>query len=214
MENPLSEQMLLLAATFLCGMALGALYDLLRMLRRKCSLPGSLLLDVVFCIIFACAFFWLGMGPGRGVLRLYMPPLMLLGALAWLALFGADARRALTFLGRKLMQLCRKILMPAKKIQKTIKNLLQSVKKRFTIIKNWFTIISNHTINSALQKRKVFREATDEAQTIQYFYKNSDFGTDRLRSDQLKHHEKPHCVRRRRQSRSAGKGRRPAAGKR
>jgi hypothetical protein len=85
--------------------------------------------DVFFWLAFAAALFLLGMGPGGGRFRLYMPPLVLAGGALWTALFGRLwarlCERALTAAGRALRLLAR----PAKRAWGLLRGYLKTAKK-------------------------------------------------------------------------------------
>ena len=98
MERPVGEQFQLLFIVFLAGVALGAVYDLFRVLRQREAAVLAPLWDTLYCLIFTLALFLLGMGPSRGDLRLGTPLLLGLGALVWFSLFGSPARQLFRFL--------------------------------------------------------------------------------------------------------------------
>ena len=93
MAAPVSAQLQTIAAVLLAGLALGALYDALAVLRSGVGAVIGACADVLFCLCFAAALFLLGMGPGGGTLRLYMPPLTLGGMALWHALFAPAWKR-------------------------------------------------------------------------------------------------------------------------
>jgi len=218
MELSFARQITEAAATLLAGLALGLLYEIFAALRRRSPAPVGWGLDALYCGVFAFSLFLIGMGPGRGTLRLYMPPLALAGAALWEALFGAAVHRrtekALDAAGRLAARLreklarCRRFLgRAAKKFEKFRKNIFSSVRK-------WFTIINNHAtdgIRKNIRKRGVTGR---EAETIQYFYEDRDPGADRLRRHHAGHREKPHRRGAGGPGRAAGAGGRRAAGKR
>ena len=69
MELSLQRQILEAAATLLLGLALGGVYTVLSVLRRRHGRLAGVLLDLAFCVLFAVSLFALGMGPGQGSLR-------------------------------------------------------------------------------------------------------------------------------------------------
>ena len=187
MEQALSAQLLLLAATLLVGLGLGAVYELLRVLRERSGLVFGILLDLHFCCCFAAALFLLGMGPGAGRLRLYMPPLALLGVWLWGRLFGAPerkiVRRALD-LGRRalgvLLRPLRLLLRPLKKIRFFCKKVFSFFVNCVTML--WYKFIIIH--NSATDDAEAAKETAYEIQTRQHLYKDRDPRADRVRRDQ------------------------------
>lgn len=70
MEQPVSLQLLQLGAAVLTGAALGVLYDLLRVLRRRGR--HTALFDGVFCLALLCTLLLFAFYPGRGELRIFM----------------------------------------------------------------------------------------------------------------------------------------------
>ena len=110
------------AATFLGGLGLGLLYEIFGELRSRTGRLAGAALDVLFCILFAWALFLLGMGPGRGQLRLYMPLLTLLCMALWRKLFGEATRQICGAFLDQMKKLGLILLRPMKKIQKIFKN--------------------------------------------------------------------------------------------
>ncbi|MBR3084172.1 MAG: hypothetical protein IKH03_06345 [Oscillospiraceae bacterium] len=181
MGNPLSAQILLLAATLLTGLALGACYELLRLLRQRLGLLAGLGLDLGFCLSFGAALFLLGMGPGDGRLRLFMPPLALLGMGLWFRLFGGPARRlaggALDRLGASLGRMLRPLGLPLKKIRFFFK-------RGFSFLRNWFTITGKRRKkrrSPATIRRREAKETPYEVQTRQLLHQDRDPRHARLR---------------------------------
>lgn len=183
---PLRDQAMVCAAVLLAGMALGAVYDLLRVVRTGRGALAALGCDALFCLLFAFTLFALGMGPGEGRLRLFMPPLLLAGGAAWIALFGAPERRA----ARRGLRLARRAAAPVKKLCAPAEKIKKSAKKWFTITKNWFTIIATKRRNGAVRPAAP-EETEDETQTVQYLYQDRAPCPDCLRDDQPCEHEKP-----------------------
>ena len=132
MENPISGQILQAAATLLAGIVLGLIYDVLRVIRtRSGALAVSLLADLLFCLMAGAALFLLGMGPGGGELRLYMPAAAMAGALLYLWFFGPCTRRIVRLTLDGLRRAVTVLLFPLRKI-------CMAVKKGWEISKNIF----------------------------------------------------------------------------
>ncbi|MCD7853915.1 MAG: hypothetical protein LUG15_08075 [Oscillospiraceae bacterium] len=178
MASPLAFQCALLAATFLTGIALGALYDFLRVLRYGAPAALGLLLDLFFCLAFAAALFLLGMGPGRGSVRLYMPPLLLCGALVWLLLFGAAARAAFRDMLRATRRVLRRAAVPMAKFVRAVKFFGNKRKKLFSFLQKGFTITGKKEDSPNGTESGAY---TDEAETNRYHYEDRHSGDHRLR---------------------------------
>ena len=194
MEQPLGTQLLLLAATLLTGLGLGAVYDLLRVLRERGGAVLGLLADGAFCCAFALALFLLGMGPAKGTLRLFMPPLALCGAGVWFCLFGAAARRAFRrslAAGGRLWGLLASPLVRARDFfQISCKKVFSFLQKGFTIIKRRKRTAEHPRRGPGAEPPHASRRGRGraraggnghETETGKHFYEDRDPGHDRLR---------------------------------
>ena len=121
MENAIRDQILEAAATLLCGLSLGLVYEVLGELRHRLGRAAGILLDLLFCCGFAWTLFLLGMGPGKGRLRLYMPLLALLGMACWRVLLGSATHRISAKLLHAVSQFLRWTVRPLKKCLKFLK---------------------------------------------------------------------------------------------
>lgn len=180
MENPIGAEMALLAATFLTGLGLGALYDLLRTLRERGGRLRAFALDAFFCICFAAALFLLGMGPGAGMLRLYFPPLVLGGAGIWFCLFGRGFRTILRRLRHDLDALA---AVPVRYIKNVLRRQKKMIKKDFSFLRKRFTIGIVRQKARRRQGRQPQHNGreSNEAEAFQHFYEDRDHRRDCVR---------------------------------
>ncbi|MBR1659140.1 MAG: spore cortex biosynthesis protein YabQ [Oscillospiraceae bacterium] len=210
MELPLRVQALLLACTLLTGLGLGALYDLLRVLRERLPAAPGLALDALYCFCFGAAMFLLGMGPGRGTLRLYMPPLALAGAGLWFFLFGGAVRNALR---RGLDVLGRAAAMaapPLRRGQEALRRGEKKLKRVFSFAMKRLIIQVEHC--SLRRRASGGEEQRDEAEAFQHLYEDCGGSADRLRGDDAGQRPRTHRLGGGRSGRAGGGGRDAAPG--
>jgi uncharacterized membrane protein YeaQ/YmgE (transglycosylase-associated protein family) len=196
-ENPISGQILQAASTLLVGLALGLVYDLFRAVRMRTGTLAGVVCDVSFCVVTAAALFLLGMGPGRGELRLYMMAVAFIGAMAYFALFGRYVRRYtarfFALMGKAVAILCipmAKLRMVFKKFSQISKNIFSSAQKRFTISDNIVFGAENAQADSGPGTDAHSEAFSYETKEIQHIYQNSDFGACSVRSYQPCHDER------------------------
>ena len=169
MEKTLASQLAEAAAVLLCGMGLGFVYQVLSCVRARRGRLASVICDVSFCLLAAASLFLMGMGPGGGELRLYMPAAAAGGAAMYFLLFGSAAR---PMLGRGLDTL-EKILAaaapPLGYIRKILASGLKNLKNIFSRARKRFTI----TLSKKTPQQKAAEYAEDsenEAQKSKYLY--------------------------------------------
>ena len=197
MENPLDTQLLIAAATVLTGVSLGFVYDIFRVIRQRSGkTAAAVICDVLFCAVTAAVLFLLGMGPGGGDMRLYMPAAAAGGAAIYFLIFGATVRQALNAAADVLAKILAVIAIPVKKVLNLIKKCEKYFKNIFSRIEKWFTIIHNNaTIAASERKGGVSACAEGETYEIQkgkFIYENSYSRADSLRGNKSGFHEKPH----------------------
>lgn len=181
MQYPVSVQLMEAAAAVLTGAALGIVYELFRCIRLHSTRIGAALADILFCLLAAWSLFLLGMGPGRGNLRLYMPAAALGSAALSSMLFGGAVRAAFEAAARIVSAVAGVFLKPwrmiagqLKKFGKKFKNIFSRAEKRFTIMMYKFII---STGIKGRGSRAAPEDDTNEVQEIQHIYKNSDSGS-------------------------------------
>lgn len=184
--DPINGQILEAAATLLIGVALGFIYDIFRVIRiRSGKLAVCLLADALFCAVAAASLFLLGMGPGGGELRFYMPVVAFAGAMAYTWLFGPYFRRGLGLLFDAIGKAAGILLLPVRKTWGVLKKILKFFKNTFSSIKKWFTITKYNA--STVSKERVrsrkarMEDPTDEIQEVQHIYQDSDSGAHSVR---------------------------------
>lgn len=173
MELSLSLQLMQLASVFLAGLFLGAVYRLLSSIRLPTGKLADILCDGLFCCLFALALFILGMGPGRGELRLYMPLLLLGGMAFFFALFSAPLTPVCRALSRFIVKfallrraLLRRVCKHYRKFAEYLKNVFSKGPRGFTITENgaWCKHLPG-------KHRRVYSEDKDlEAEKVKHIY--------------------------------------------
>ena len=213
---PIALQIVEAASTLLAGLGLGAVYEVLGTLRRHCGRVPGAMLDVCFCLLAAWTVFLLGMGPGDGELRGYMPLLAFAGAAVWVYLFGAATRRAAEYLLRLARRWADFLLRPAQKILLRLKKSGKNLKNIFSRLNKRFTINSNHATVTHCGKKSEQRNGVTavEAEAFQYIYEDCDFGTAGVRRDQRGQHKRTDRTGGGRSRHASGKGGRSPSGKR
>lgn len=123
----------------LAGVALGALYHFLTCVRRKHA-SATVLCDILFCCCAAAALFLLGMGPGGGELRFYMPAAVLGGAVAYYVCFSSAAGDAFMSFLDTLGKMCALVKFPLGYIGKILSRGIKNFKNIFSIARKRITI--------------------------------------------------------------------------
>ena len=94
-----------------CGSLLGLVYDLMAALRQKLGLNRFRLLpDLLFCLLAALVLFLLGYVAGNGRLRLFMPLILVLGAVVYLLVMRRSGRRLADLLAAITVRICSIVL--------------------------------------------------------------------------------------------------------
>ena len=126
------------------GLVLGFVYDVLRVTRRKIRKKlATELLDLLFWISAALLLFVLGMGPGRGRLRMFMIIAAVFGGSAYFLTLGRYVRAVLTFFADAAASVIRTFSAPAAKVMSRIKIFIIFAKNSFKKAFPWYTINSN-----------------------------------------------------------------------
>ena len=94
MGNDVSTQLILFLQSAELGSVFGVAYDLLRAvrLRRRCCTLLTHVLDALYAAAVLLAIFLFALHRGEGELRLYMLLAMVLGGMAYFAVFGRFLR--------------------------------------------------------------------------------------------------------------------------
>lgn len=82
-EAPLPDQLWTVGWSGVLGLALSMFYTLLQLIRKHCGTGMQILLDAVFGMSTAAAFFIFAVSIARSRLRLFIPVSMLIGAAIW-----------------------------------------------------------------------------------------------------------------------------------
>lgn len=114
MHIDVSLQLAQLGASALLGFALGAVYDILRIIRRR--LATNVLPDIIFCLLTLAALFTLGMDIGAGALHIFMLCAVVIGFCLYMLLLSA----AVLFALDAFADLLGRIFAPVKKLIKII----------------------------------------------------------------------------------------------
>ncbi|MBO4914327.1 MAG: hypothetical protein J5449_03890, partial [Oscillospiraceae bacterium] len=132
------EQLRMLAAALLLGMALALLYDLLRALRfRRRSRPGlTAALDALFCAALILSLGVFAMRVGGGELRLYALLAAAAGAVLYFSAFAPLLRPMWEFWAGTLVELLRLLRAPLRMIKKFHTNLHKIAKRYFIFLRS------------------------------------------------------------------------------
>ena len=131
MEISVAEQAAAFTAAVCLGFAVGVLYDLLRLLRRRLRIPllGPVL-DLLFWIVVTVSLFVFATDATGGKVRIYVLLSVFGGAVAyfltlssWILDLGNLMADVIAFFGRLLKLPFDFLLFVAKKIEKNLKNL-------------------------------------------------------------------------------------------
>ena len=169
MEKTLASQLIEAAAVLLCGMGLGLVYQTLSCIRARHGRLASALCDVMFCLIAAASLFLMGMGPGGGELRLYMPAAAAGGAAVYFLLFGSSVRPLLARGLDTLEKMWAAAAPPIGYIGKILVSGLKNLKNIFSRAGKRFTMILSK--KTAQQKTAGYAEDSEnETQKSKYIY--------------------------------------------
>lgn len=171
---PVSTQILQTAAALLLGLGLGFLYDAFRVIRTKCgSVIIAALCDISFWVLAGSALFIMGMGPGRGELRIYYMLVSLAGAGLYFLFFGFFARKLIRCCLRAVAKFFAVLSIPFKKLEKILKKIGFFFKSIFSRLKKWFTIIRKNATGTHRRKNAASKphleEITYEVETRRYY---------------------------------------------
>lgn len=144
MELGIGLQFAQAAVSVLAGAALGLYYDLLRLPRLLFGgSVSTFLCDVLFCLGALLGLFTLGLGPGRGQLRLFMLLCTGIGFALWSFAPGRLIRRGETALAVSVKQSAQKLAFRLKQQHTHLKKMHEFFKKLFPSGRSWFTIKRN-----------------------------------------------------------------------
>ena len=150
MELKIGLQLAQAAAGVLAGALLGLYYDLLRLPRLL--LGGSVstfLCDVLFCLGALLGLFTLGLGPGRGQLRLFMLLCAGIGFALWACAPGRLIHRGEAAFASSVKQSAQKLAFRLKQQRTHFKKIGDFFKKLFPSGESWFTIKQNKGITAS-----------------------------------------------------------------
>lgn len=137
MEIQVRLQLVQLAVSFASGTALGAFYDVLRVIRRRSG--KNVLADILFSLAALAVLFVLGMSIGGGALNWAMAVFAALGFGFYMAVFSGMLLRALNRLAdmlEKLVNVCMKPFKAVEKfLEKRAKSAIIKLRGRFTMVK-------------------------------------------------------------------------------
>ncbi|MGI5936810.1 MAG: spore cortex biosynthesis protein YabQ [Oscillospiraceae bacterium] len=144
MELSITLQLVQACAAILTGTALGVFYDILKTLRLRLHVwPVTAVLDLVFWLVAAFALFALGLGPGRGQLRLFMLICTLGGALLYSVSFSPVILAVLGYAADFIGIILEYVVKPFEWLGKQIKKTKKIYKNLFQKCAKWFRISSN-----------------------------------------------------------------------
>lgn len=133
MEISIARQAYALICSVLTGIAMGAFYDLMRVIRLKTNYVA--VTDIFFWLVSGFALFYLGMDAGDGSLHILMILAVLLGFFAYMKLLS----KSVTDVFEGFFRLSGRLYKPMKnlfvKASKLVKKFFSKIKNRFRMMK-------------------------------------------------------------------------------
>ncbi|MBE6992608.1 MAG: hypothetical protein E7430_08550 [Ruminococcaceae bacterium] len=153
MELPVSLQSWQFCACLLAGLALAAIYDILKMLRRLTRLPYWPM-DIIFSLVLLLTVPALALYVGGGDFRLFFFPALVLGAVFWFITISPLFSAVMLWIG-DIFGLCVRILtVPVRALKNKINFLIQKSKNIFQFIKKCYTIKKVTITSESLRLKK------------------------------------------------------------
>lgn len=138
MEISVRLQLVQLAVSFASGMALGFVYDILRVIRRRSG--KNALADALFSLTVLTVLFVLGMSIGGGALNWAMAVFAALGFAFYMAVLSTVLLLLLNRAADMLAKLVKTCMKPVKKVinflEKNAKSATDKLRTRYTMMKN------------------------------------------------------------------------------
>jgi len=179
MTVSVSEQLLQAAAALLLGGAAGLFYDCLRVLRKRIRrLAVTVIMDILFWLLAGLGLFALGMGVGKGQVRLFMALCAAGGAVLYFAALSSEARWALDRFADLIARIFRVASAPVRLFFKGLKKIAKKIRKYFKKIVGWGKIRIFHTKESG---QTITEGYADENQKGKYIYEAGRVGAHALR---------------------------------
>lgn len=161
MELVVSKQVCQLCTSWLAGIALGLIYDIMRVIRQRLNVNA--VFDGLFCMAVFFTLFALGMGAGEGSLNVFMLVFFALGITVYMLTLS---KTVLTVI-RKTEQFFEKCLLPIKKAARSAAE---------------FVSIFFQKQKLKLMMRKKHRKEAKEHETVSVYNGDGARGTDSLRA--------------------------------
>ena len=138
MEIQVRLQLVQLVVSFTAGMALGVVYDVLRVIRRRSG--KNALADVMFSLVVLSVLFVLGMSIGDGAINWAMAVFAALGFAFYMAVLSTMLLILLNRIADMLAKLVKTCMKPVKKmknfLEKNAKSATDKLRTRYTMMKN------------------------------------------------------------------------------
>ena len=134
MELSINRQAYALISSVLTGIGIGALYDLMRMLRIR--LKRTALFDALFWLVSLFALFRLGMSAGGGQLHIFMAVFALLGFWGYMRLMSRGVYGVFNMLAGGLELILSPLAELIKKARHFVRNRVEKQRSRRTMRKS------------------------------------------------------------------------------
>ena len=133
MEISVSVQAAAFGGALLLGMAVGLVYDLIRIPRAYIRIPllGEVL-DLLFWAAVTAALFLYAIASGNGEVRIYMAAALFCGAVVYFLLFSPWVRKFSALIAALAASVWRTVTFPVLKAAAAIKKLKEKLKNSFS----------------------------------------------------------------------------------
>jgi len=179
-----SYQLLEAALSAALGFALGIVYDLFRIARRRLkALHLTALFDALYWVLAAACFFFFGAGVSQRGFRLFMFAFAFLGGAIYFLTLSAPAMWLLEKFADFIEFLIRCLCLPFVFAARLIKFFRESLKRVFKYLKKWFRINTKSFAPSErlYVRSRYAKEERFENEEGKYYYEAGRLGRDRLR---------------------------------
>lgn len=173
----IGQQVLSLGSALLLGVAVGFLYDSLRVLRGRLPLLGGAL-DLLFWAAVTCALFCHALIREGGVVRIYMVAGVFGGAWCYFRLLSPPVFTLVSCLADGVAALLRLVTLPVRLTARLCKKIGAAAKKSFHYRRKWYRInlLMREMDDSSQQKGRRGGNTAYEDKTSQFVDQDRGFG--------------------------------------